>query len=233
MKQILVLIVVFALTVPAVFAQDTLPRFSLRNVAANRTIISWFNNYPVTKQISIQRSHDSLTGFKTILSVADPNAIQNGFVDTKAPNDHMYYRLFVNLDKGEFFFTPSKQPRWDTTRAAVKQPVVLPQKPKDTTGATAVPKPVVPKKPEWVPSVYVYTNRDGYVFINLPDAERKKYRIRFYEEDNTFLFELKSVRHPSLTLDKANFLHAGWFRFELYDEENLVEKNKFYLGKEF
>jgi hypothetical protein len=214
-------------------SQDTLPNFSARNVGNNRIILGWINNYKVVKQISIQRSHDSLINFKTILTVADPAAIQNGFADTKAPNDHMYYRLFINLEKGEFFFTPSKQPVWDTARK--QGPVVIPvviEKPKDTTAAAVVPKPVI-KKPEFVPSFYVYTNKNGYVFINLPDADKKKYHIKFFEDDESFLFEIRNIKETGLTLDKTNFLHSGWFHFELYNEDKLIEKHKFFLPKEF
>ena len=87
------------------YGQDTLPRFSVKNVGSNRFIVGWVNTYGLVKQISIQRSHDSLKNFTTILSVTDPMARQNGYADTKAPNDHMFYRLFVVLDKGQFFFT--------------------------------------------------------------------------------------------------------------------------------
>lgn len=211
-------------------AQDTLPRFNVKYMGNNRVIIGWVNNYPVTKQISIQRSHDSLKNFKTIMTVADPTALQNGFADTKAPNDHMFYRLFINLDKGEFFFTPSKKPYLDTAKAAFGQPNTPSGKTRDSLNIT-IKQPGI-KKPDFVPSFYVYTNKDGYVYINLPDADRKKYHIKFYEEDDSFLFELKNIKE-TLTLDKANFLHAGWFKFELYNEEKLVERNKFYLSKEF
>ena len=84
-----------------------------------------------------------------------------------------------------------------------------------------------------MPSFYVYTNKDGYVYINLPDAEKKKYHIKFYEGDETFLFEVKNIRQSGLTLDKTNFLHSGWFNFELYNDDDLVEKHRFYLGKDF
>ena len=207
-------------------AQDTLPKFSVKHLGNNRIVIGWVNNYPVVKQISIQRSHDSLKNYKTILSVTDPAAIQNGFADKTAPNDHMYYRLFVNLDKGEFFFTEAKQPVPDTMK--VVNPVI--QKIKDTmnNGRNAVVK-----KPDFVPSFYVYTRKDGYIFINLPDADRRKYHIKFYEDNDNFLFELKNVKEPALTLDKANFIRSGWYKFELYDDETLVERNKFYLPREF
>lgn len=214
-------------------AQDTLPKFSVKNAGNNHIIIGWVNNYPVVKQISIQRSYDSLGIYKTILSVADPDAVQNGFADTKAPNDHMYYRLFIMLDKGMFLFSEAKKP--------VKDSVLITQNvgSTPTNGNNGLVKkdstaqePVI-KKPEYVPSVYVYTNGDGYVFVNLPDADKKKYRIRFYEADNTFLFELKNINEAALTIDKANFYHSGWFHFELYNDDKLIEKNKFFLARDF
>jgi hypothetical protein len=202
------------------FSQDTLPKFSVVNVGNDNMIISWVNNYESVKQISIQTSHDSLKNFRTIISLTDPNAKLNGYADTKALNDHMYYRLFVVLGNSEFFYTESKQPVRDTANFSQLLPAgaVVPQQ---------------NQKPDFVPSFYVYTNKDGYVFINLPDADHKKYRIKFFEEDDSFLFELKSIKETGLTLDKANFLHAGWFKFELYNDEKLVERNRFYLTREF
>jgi hypothetical protein len=210
------------------YAQDTLPNFSVKNIGNNRIIIGWVNNYQQVKQISVQRSFDSTKNYKTILSVADPSAVQNGFADTKAPNDHMFYRLFVMLDQGMFFFTEAKKPVRDTTTAVT---AIAADKPIDSV----INKSTVPvvKKPEYVPSFYVYTNKDGYVFINLPDADEKKYRVKFLEEDDSFLFEIKTVKGTALTLDKANFYHSGWFKFELYNGDKLVEKNKFYLAKDF
>jgi hypothetical protein len=215
-------------TVSKIVRRDTLPQFTVQNVGNNRVIVGWINSYPITKQISIQRSFDSLKNYKTILTVTDPTAILNGFADTKAPNDHMFYRLFINLDQGQFFFTAPKKPQveLDTTTA-----VTVIEKIKDTM--KAIGKPPILKKPDFVPSFYVYTNPDGYVFINLPDADKKKYHIKFYEEDDNFLFELKNIKESALTLDKANFIHSGWFKFELYNDDKLVEKNKFYLSKEF
>ena len=220
------LIILMLVGFSGAIAQDTLPKFSVRNAGSNRIIIGWVNNYPVTKQISIQRSFDSLKNYKTILSVADPSAIQNGFADTKAANDHMFYRLFINLDKGEFFVTQPKKPFIDSS--VILTPVVNQPKFKEDI----INKPI-PKKPDFVPSFYVYTNKDGYVFINLPDADKKKYHIKFFEENDDLLFEIKNIKEPALTLDKTNFIHSGWFKFELYSDEKLVEKNKFYLSKEF
>ena len=209
---------------PGVFAQDTLPKFSVTNAGKNRIIVGWVNNYALVKQISIQRSFDSVGIYKTILSVTDPNAKQNGFADAKAPNDHMFYRLFVVLDKGEFIFTKPKKPILDTTATvSIEEPI------KKVDSIKTEP----PKPPGFVPSVYVFTNKEGYVFINLPDAPQKKYNIKFFEEDGSLLFEIKNITEKGLTLDQANFFHGGWFNFELYNDEKLLEKNKFYLSKMF
>lgn len=246
-------------------AQDTLPKFSLINAGNNRVIIGWVNNLENVKQISIQRSHDSLTGYKSILTVTDPTSPQNGFMDAKAPNDHMFYRLYIMQDKGMYLFSQAKRPVKDTLRIAKTktqentQPVANGNDPLNnfnspldtaerarpvviqlngfpgTADSVAVPVPVTVKKNSnaFVPSLYVYTCRDGYVCIRLPDNEKpKKYSIKFFEED-TPLFELKDIKEKEFKLDKANFYHAGWFRFELYEDDKLLEKHKFFLEKEF
>ena len=92
--------------------------------------------------------------------------------------------------------------------------------------------PFVPKY-VWKPSQYIFTNHNGYVAINIPDALHRHYRIVFFEDDGSSLFEIKHVKEAELVLDKTNFVHAGWFRFELFEDDKLKEKNKFYLDKEF
>ncbi len=92
--------------------------------------------------------------------------------------------------------------------------------------------PFVPKY-VWKPSTYIFTNHNGYVAINIPDATEHHYRIVFLEEDGSLLFEIKHVKEADLILDKTNFVHAGWFKFELFEDEKLKEKNKLYLDKEF
>lgn len=206
-------------------AQDTLPKFNVRNVGNDRYIIGWTNPFPNMSQISIQRSHDSLRNYTTILSVADPKAIQNGYADTKAPNDHMYYRLFFVLEGGIFYFTEAKKPILDTSASASKTII-------ETKILSKIDSANLKKIEAFVPSFYVYTKKEG-VFINLPDADDKKYSIKFFEENNDFLFEIKGVKQTALTLDKANFHRAGWYRFELYNDEKLVEKHRFYLAKDF
>lgn len=212
------------------YSQDTLPKFHVNNLGNDaegnaRIVVSWVNNYDSLKQINIQTSHDSLKNYRTLVSMADPNAKVNGFADNKAINDHMFYRLFIVKKTGEYFFTTPKKPVVDTIKSFI---------PTNSIKNGADKKSDIHiKKPDFVPSFYVYTNKEGYVFINLPDVNKEKYRIKFYEEDESFLFELKNIKQTGLTLDKANFMHAGWFLFELFNDEKLIEKHRFYLEKEF
>ena len=80
-------------------------------------------------------------------------------------------------------------------------------------------------------SMYVYSIKDG-INISLPTSTQK-YSLKFFEENGTPLFEINNLKEQQLTLDKTNFLHAGWFLFELYEDNRLKEKNKFYLSKDF
>jgi hypothetical protein len=235
----------------SLFAQDTLPNFLLKNAGNNRIVIGWTNTFTEIKQLSIQRSFDSLSGYKTILTVADPSTPQNGYVDAKATNDHMFYRLYIQLDKGNYLFSRAKRPVTDTLQKNTAT-AILEIKKADSIrranpfyvkldsllGKDSVTSPVavtIKNKPTgFTPSLYVYTNRDGYVRINLPEEEKvKKYSIKFFDADDTFLFELKDIKNRNFKLDKTNFYHAGWFKFELFEEGKLLEKHKFYIEKDF
>lgn len=238
-------------------AQDTLPKFSLINAGGNRIIIGWVNKFENVKQISIQRSFDSLTGYKSILTVADPGLPQNGFMDAKAPSDHMFYRLYIMMEKGMYLFSEAKRPFKDTLRVSrpfvaagndigdpkkrlpdsieKAKPFVVQLNGFPGNDSVAVPNPVVAKNKTntFVPSIYVYTCRDGYVCVRLPGSDKpKKYTIKFFENEQ-FLFELKDLKEKEFKLDKASFFHAGWFRFELFEEGKLLENHKFYLEKDF
>lgn len=109
-------------------------------------------------------------------------------------------------------------------------------KTKDTlvfkTADTILLKTFIPKV-LYRPSQYVYTERDGNITISLAEAAKKQYSIKFFEENETELFEIRHVKDELLTLDKSNFLHAGWFWFELYEEGKLKEKHRFYIPKDF
>jgi len=302
--RILILIVLVNSIGHLAIAQDTLPAFNVKN-RSGKIIVSWTNNYPVIKQISIQRSADSVSGFRSILTVPDPSAITNGYLDSKAPDTVSYYRLFMLLDSSHYVFTKSMKPMRDTIVVAVVKPApeAPPAPPVQDTAATVTNTRVInqanverdgPKmtenvkqpfkdkplliettiyikrrdsvigqitdrvykkfrdsvltktrdtlviksfdtiiiKPVYRPSQFVFTDKDGNVVILLSRFADNKYAIKFFEEDNSPLFELQDVKESPLTLEKTNFQHAGWFYFELYENETLKERHKFFIPRD-
>lgn len=200
------------------YSQDTLPKISVTQISG-KVLVSWTNPYTTVTNIGIQRSYDSLKNFKTIGSVLNVNAQTNGFVDTKLFIPAQYYRLFISFEGGSYIFTESHRPGADTL-------IAIP--PMVTEGAS----PLGPVQTWLVPSKEVYTNRDYNVVISLPDANKKKYSLKFFEDDGTFLFEIKKIRENYLMLDKVNFVHAGLFGFELFDNGILIERHKVYIPQD-
>lgn len=83
------------------------------------------------------------------------------------------------------------------------------------------------------PSIYVVTNKEGFITIKLPEATQKNYRVVFLTMENKRLFTINHVTDTELVIDKTNFMHAGWFKFELYEDNKLKEKNKILLQRDF
>lgn len=197
------------------FSQDTLPNLSVTNVN-NRILVSWTNPFVTLSTINIQRSFDSTKNFTTIGSVLDVTNKKNGFIDSRPLALNMYYRIFLSFEGGTYLFTKSSRPVKDTTRAL-----------------TAIKEFQQSTVNTWfVPSKLVYTGRDNNVIIALPDAEKKKYSIKFFEENGAFVFELNKITEPYLTLEKVNFTHSGIFDFEVYENGVLVEKHKVYVPRD-
>ncbi|HLY70424.1 MAG TPA: hypothetical protein VKR53_11900 [Puia sp.] len=300
MRFRLALLIICLTSAAIVFAQDTLPKFSVVLKNNGKAIISWHNGFQSVSQISIQRSFDSLKNFATFLTVPDPSVPQNGFVDPKA-DGRIYYRVFIVLGNGSYLFSKSRRPSTginvvneneNTENKEIKlrneeqrivyqksnkndrlsSPTKINQattveietiifikrndsligqfpgktlnrfrdsvmkKTKDTLafiGAdTVVIKSFVPKEVYKI-SNYVFTAKDGNINISLPDATTKKYSVKFLELDSSPVFDIKEIKDVLLIVDKTNFVHSGWFRFELFEDGKLKEKNRFFIPKDF
>ncbi|HSF45667.1 MAG TPA: hypothetical protein VLA58_06630 [Chitinophagaceae bacterium] len=270
------LILVLTILNFSALGQDSLPGITVKN-RSGKVILSWANPFSDIVLINIQRSPDSLKGFKTILAVADPKAVTNGFLDSKAPNTNQYYRLYVQQEGGKYFFTPSYKPYLDTARPKPKTSPVAkavtsaPAPAHETPAEPVAPaestemergdmgankkieknsvarkklsntKPVgvgdveadAPEAQEFrAPSVHVYTTPQGNVVMALPPEKTNIYTLKFYKEDGTHLFTMNKVKDHQLTLDKTNFIRSGWFRFELYENNVMKEKNRFFIPRE-
>jgi hypothetical protein len=79
---------------------------------------------------------------------------------------------------------------------------------------------------------YIHTEKNCNLVITIPDAANAKYKIRFFDEENGFLFQVEQITDSLLVMEKSNFLHAGRFRYELYKNDLLVERNSFLIKKE-
>ena len=214
MQKFLIFFIVLFLS-QKLFAQDTLPKISVTNIS-DHILISWTNPFVTLTTINIQRSFDSTKNFSTIGSVLDVANKRNGFIDSKPLSLKMYYRIFLSFEGGTYMFTKSSRPIKDTT-------IALPDM-KEFQQSTV--------NTWFVPSKLVYTGRDNNVIIALPDAGKKKYTIKFFEENGQFILELNKITEPYLTLEKVNFLHAGIFDFEVYENGVLIERHKVYVPKD-
>ncbi len=264
------LLFVFMLTVAFAgntFAQDTLPRISVKNISS-QIIISWKNNYGANiSNINIQRSHDSLKNFITIGTVLNPLNKENGYVDRSATNPNMFYRIFVAFEGGTYFFSHSHKPvidipeklATDTTYKPEMAPankevidtankpasdnftkqlientgserMAVPAKGQDLIPARKFPKLIKPMG--FVPSKFIYANKENNLIISLPDYDKVKFSLRFFDDKDRPVFEIKKITEPYLIVEKVNFRHTGWFYYHLYDDGILLEKYKFFIGKD-
>lgn len=247
LKSICILVLFCTLLLGNIFAQDTLPKISVINLRG-KIIVSWKNAYGVKiSNINIQRSPDSIKKFVTIGTVLNPMNAENGYVDNKLPAGKIFYRIFIAFEGGNYLFSRSYVPIMDTVKIINKEilefenEIVKKQRAEYKNEITPDKKIILSEKkeaiippppPVYVPSKFVFVGKDNNVIIALPDAETKKMSIKFFNEDNTPLFELSKINDPYLIMEKVNFLHTGWFYFNLYENNILVEKSKFLIQKE-
>jgi hypothetical protein len=253
-KTYFLLLIITLLPFRFLMAQEILPNITVKNYNG-KIIISWKNGYPLeVKNISIQRSFDSSKNFTTIGSVLNPQNLENGFVDEKPPYNKMYYRVFISFDAGAYVFSESVRPVKDMpfpspiiATDGTNMPVDVTKEPVTATNTVSNPDFLhndprsgrpnnhsenIKTEPITYPSRRIFTAKDNNVVIHLDNIETRKYTVRFFDDDNKPLFELNRIKDDYLIIEKVNFLRAGWFYFEVYDNGKLVEKNKFYIPKD-
>lgn len=274
-KHLLFVFIVTVAVAGSVFAQDTLPKISVKN-SSNQIIISWKNNFGANiSNINIQRSRDSLKNFITIGTVLNPLNRENGYVDSKPTNPNLFYRVFVAFEGGSYFFSRSQKAVIDVAEkqlndttnkqntdtfgnleidhvnkqdfdSANKKTIdnftkKLGETPIPELGTTTtkehdlIPARKFPKLLKFVgfvPSKFIYANKDNNLVISLPDYDKVKFSLRFFDDKDKAIFEIKKITEPYLIVEKVNFLHTGWFHYSLYNDGILLEKYKFYIGKD-
>jgi hypothetical protein len=227
-KQALVIFTFLTSTLVA-RSQQILPAISVKNMSG-KIIVSWRNEYSVpVSNISIQRSYDSLKNYTTIGSVLNPQNKENGYSDATPPYNKMYYRVFIAFEGGSYIISQPVRPVKEGTSDSVNV-VRYPWQVNPLEDSTITVPPVNTEIN--YPSKRIYTARDNSIVIYLPDAPLKKYSVKFFDETEKFAFELTKLHEEYLILEKVNFSHSGWYRFEIYDEGKIVEKNKFFVPRD-
>ena len=82
------------------------------------------------------------------------------------------------------------------------------------------------------PSKRIFTDKDNNVITKLFNVSANKYVIRFLTEDYKLLFEIKNPVDDYFVIEKVNFTHGGWYQFEIYKNEFLLEENKFFISSD-
>ncbi|KAA2241859.1 hypothetical protein F0L74_18525 [Chitinophaga agrisoli] len=221
---------IFTLSVNAQSQQYTppvLPDF-MALIKTGKIQLEWLSGFTNVKQIGIQRSLDSVLNFNTIAYASYPTQTRNVFLDNKPLPGTNYYRLFILFNTGRYMYSKVVLAVPDSTISASTklQAEDITNGPPTATGKSPEK---APEKVIWHPSNTIYTTVDGNVNINLPEAPKKNYSVKFYEATGAFLFEIDKVKEPFLILEKAIFLHSGWFNFELFEDGKLKEKWSFFI----
>jgi hypothetical protein len=205
------------------YTPPVLPDFSAV-IKTGKIELNWISGFSQVKEVGVQRSLDSVLNFNTIGYASTASQTRNGYLDNKPLPGSNYYRLFILLNNGRFFYSKTVLAVTDSTfRADHKLEFAdIRDAAKGLRGKEQENKE--PERVSWHPSNYIYTTADGNINIKLPDAVQKHYSVKFYEANGTFLFDIEKIGQPSLILEKAIFLHAGWFNFELFEDGKLKEK---------
>jgi len=142
--QHVLLMLIFSALMMTVSGQSTLPAFQViqRNGV---NIISWNNEIKEITQLIIQRSVDSLTGFRSIVSMPDPTSSTNGFVDKKSGSKLFFYRIFFVMPGGRYVFTESQKPNVEIPPPVI-QPTIKKQPIPNPAPVTVTTDPPITKK---------------------------------------------------------------------------------------
>ncbi len=224
-----------------VLAQSTLPIITVRDLN-NKIIISWKNAYTIpASTIAIQRSYDSLKNFTTIGHVLSPQSSENGFADVSAPYNKMYYRVFVSFEGGSYLYTntarPSQQPLTMIVKTSdgrdsvvnLESTTLYPWQLNPALDENFVNPPDNTLKPD---SKYIFNNKDNAIVMYFPQVSLKKYSVKFFDANDILVFELNKIQDEYLFIEKVNFGHSGVFKFEIYQDGVLFEKNTIIVPKD-
>lgn len=241
MRYFQIIVIIFFSGSFTVSAQETLPNISVR-ASGNNVIVSWKNAYKVPiSNLLIQRSYDSLQNYTTIGSVLSPGNEENGYSDVNPPYNKMYYRAFVVFEGGSYIYSLPTRPQKDdpvyVKTIDGRDSLVVQERqelqPWQINPALDSNYIIVPGLPNVKPQIKrIMASADNSIMLALPAAETKKYKVRFYDENEKLVFELNNIKDEFLVIEKVNFRHSGMFRYEILEDGIVIEKNSVFVPKD-
>jgi hypothetical protein len=76
----------------------------------------------------------------------------------------------------------------------------------------------------------LFINKENNLMLILPDINKRKFHLHVYKEDGTNVFQMRNIKDPHLLIDKSNFIYSGWFKYEMFEGELLIEKGRFLIN---
>lgn len=128
-------------------AQDSLPNFSV-DARNGVIIIGWINPYNDIAQLIIQQSKDSISGFRSIVTMPDPAAVTNGFAYKKPNSENYFYRIFYLRSGSRYVFTAPKKPKAEVIPQVLKSAIDDKPSQEKTLPKNTESKSIEQKKPE-------------------------------------------------------------------------------------
>jgi hypothetical protein len=231
-KTALFILMIFQLNKEhTIVAQSYLPQFSVIKLSNRNNKISWNNPHKNCIQLAVQRSTDSVNNFRTILSAQSPELAENGFIDKTAPEQgSVYYRIFYTLKGGAYYFSKTIAPSKENNTIESKK-TLSKKSSKKKKGAKNKKTKNESTDKRTINSKYVRITDKGDLQINIPKALEIKYDIFIYNEDKKTMFSIDAIHETSLTIEKVNFIKAGWFEYELIEAGKVIERKRFYIQK--
>jgi hypothetical protein len=88
-------------------------------------------------------------------------------------------------------------------------------------------------KTQWdYPSNRIFINNQNLITIQLKKTAIRKYSLKIFDESDNLVLNIKKINEDFFYLDKSNFRKSGWYHFEIQNDGELIEKNKFQVLKD-
>ncbi|MCA6490343.1 MAG: hypothetical protein IM551_09995 [Chitinophagaceae bacterium] len=79
--------------------------------------------------------------------------------------------------------------------------------------------------------LFKLSDKKGYVNLRLAHPKFYRYIVRFYESTGKLAFEIIAPKEDWLILEKSNFIHAGTFDYEVWQDGTLHDKGRITLQR--